>query len=95
MNDLHLSAVLGASGMLLQALPPETVGFPGLEQYGIAGLLLGAAWFMLRYFMAALKEKDEQINKLHAATLEAHTEFKNDIVKALEALTEEIKKPRT
>jgi hypothetical protein len=91
-NDLHYSAFLGTGGALLQALPVSLD--PSFESYGTAGLILGAGWFMLKYFMNIIKEKDEQLKEMHLATLKTHEEFKDELIVALAALTEEIKRTR-
>jgi hypothetical protein len=79
---------------LLQALPPTFTLDPAFEHYGTAGLILGAGWFMLKYFMGMIKEKDEQLKEMHLATLRTHEEFKEELIKALSALTDEIKKSK-
>lgn len=71
---LTASAILGTTGGYLMAQdagpPMPDPSFFSFEKFGVAGLMIGGAWFMLRYFMAELAKKDEQLSDLHEKMLE-------------------------
>jgi isochorismate hydrolase len=61
-TNLMLSLVTGSTATVLaQELASAD---PFVERLGVAGLLVMAAFFMLRYFMGVVDKKDQQIKEL-------------------------------
>lgn len=99
---LTTSAILGSTGGYLfaqSAVPTDpTMPFLSFEKFGVAGLMLAGAWFMLRYFMAELAKKDGQLSDLHSKMLEEIRECaaaKSALASALSELKDEIHDART
>jgi hypothetical protein len=70
---------------------PQVIIDPIFSQYGVAGLGLAGAWFMMKYFMTTLDKKDTQMNEFIKSTLDLQREFKVELVAALRELREEIR----
>ena len=78
---------------------------PEITQFGIAGLTLGILFFIVRYFVAALTRKDDQLlkkddqvlemTKMFNTTVNNHLDHSNQTLNklsnAIEGLTKEIK----
>lgn len=79
---------------------------PEITQFGIAGLTLAILFFIVRYFVAALTKKDDQIlkkddqilemTKMFNTTVNNHMSYSNQVLKdltgAIQKLTTTIEK---
>ena len=55
-----MTAILG---MDLVSLPPEQMA-AAVERLGVAGILVVASYYLMKYFVAQLEKKDERLNEI-------------------------------
>jgi len=63
-TNIMLSLTSASIATVLTQSSPTFGSDPFVERLGVAGMLVLAAFFMLRYFMGVVEKKDEQINEL-------------------------------
>jgi hypothetical protein len=74
-----ISLGLAGLGVAAQALPEVGLSEP-LEKLGQTGILVAGGYFMLRYFMSKVSEKDELIRKMNEEMQASHKENTNALI---------------